>query len=77
MTTVTHFLGLDRFDWSNYHIVSNSKSTDLHESADNLPINPAVVQRMRDFYARFNHTYYDMVRQHGYYGCRPDIVKSE
>ena len=77
MNTVTHFLGLDPFDWSDYHIISNTKSTDLHESADALPIGSAAVQRMRDFYGRFNNTYYATVHKHGYYGCRPDMLRGK
>ena len=75
MSIVSTFIGLPPIDWAMYDFIGNNTiSHNLHETVDDLPVDKVVVQRIQAFYDSQPHSYYEHVRKHGYYGCRPDLA---
>ena len=70
MTAVARFIGLSQFNWSLLDVHPHDHYTSEKAA---LPIDPAVVQQLNDFFARHGTIYYDHVKANGFWGCRPDV----
>ena len=80
LSIVEKFVGLDPFDWSSLEVSTDAekitKSQHLGETADELPVSPSILKRLRDVFHEQPHVYYDHVKEWGFYGCRPNIAKT-
>ena len=80
LSIVEKFVGLDPFDWSSLEVSTDAekitKSKHLGETADELPVSPSILKRLRDVFHEQPHVYYDHVKEWGFYGCRPNIAKT-
>ena len=74
MARVSNFIGLRHIDWSRFDIHANTRDrVSPHGAAPALDIDPAVKQKMEEFYARHGTHYYDQARKLGYWGCQVNI----
>ena len=73
LNLVSDFIGLDKYDWEQHHIVSFLTHGSLHETANDIPAPPELIARIKGFYDKFPHKYIDHVMANGFWGCRPAI----
>ena len=72
LTTVANFIGLPRFDWRKAEESrGHSAAPDGPDADENLPIEPRVLKRLQKFFAKHGTRWWDLVKAHGYHGCRP------
>ena len=67
---VSEFVGLVPFNWDSLNVTAHSSSPVGPSAKEELPIDPAVLARLKAFYARHGTHYWDQVSAHGYMGCR-------
>ena len=76
MDVVTKFANLTDMNWESVDSskTHNSRTNLTMETTNDLAISNRTIELLEDFYAEHTSYYYDHVRQHGFFGCRPEIM---
>ena len=74
LTAIARFIGLPQFDWSSLEVHVHDHFNGTHAP---LPIDATVERRLSEFFARYGTYYYEQVREHGFWGCRPDAAAEQ
>ena len=74
LRVVADFLGLSHIDWAAVKVGQHSFAPKMGQQVDAIPIQPDVLEQLREFYERHGDKEWTAVQERGYTGCKPDVV---
>ena len=76
LSAVSSFMGLSPYDWATINVTSHSSSpTGPQMPSSDPPIEPRLLARLREYFRVYGTYYWDIVKEHGFHGCRPNLVE--